>query len=141
MKRNPANIRIKKVKGYKDKRANAQITQAGIIEVCPKTTRGQIAHEEGHYVLGHNLKRIPKTPSIYARQEIDASVYAFKKTGQPKRMKSTMRAIYNDLTHYEYNESSKKAESTMDKIIKRKGTPAHFKKEWESVRKEIKKVQ
>ena len=140
MKRDPSKIRIKKVSGYKDARTTCHISSRGVISVTPKTTKGEIAHEEGHYVLGHNLKGNPKTPSVYARQEIDASVYAYNKVGQPKRMKPKIRAIYNDLTHYEYKESPKKAKSEMDKIMNRREVPTSFKKDWDGIKREIKKA-
>ncbi len=81
----------------------AQTSPRGVIyAVKGKATKSDIEHEKGHIKLGH-LKRKTITPASHVREEIDATYYAYTKTGQPARIYSILSGVYNDLAFREYS--------------------------------------
>jgi hypothetical protein len=138
-KRNPKNLKVKVVKRFSDSRTKAEII-GRTIKITPHTTKAEIAHEEGHYVLGHNTYKNPKTPESFAKQEIDANVYAHSKTNAPKHIKAKLRGVFNDITKYEYHASPHKATVSLDKAIKRKVISAEWKKDWQEIKREARQV-
>jgi len=139
MKRNPQDLQYKVVSKLKDSRAKAEIHGRTILSK-PYTRKADIVHEEGHYVLGHNLHKLPKTPQSYVREELDANLYAYKKTKHPQHIKGNLRALANDVYHYEYRETPKATIKIMDNAMSRKGMPTAWKNDWRGVKKEAKKA-
>lgn len=81
----------------------AHTTSKGVIyAVKGKATKADIEHEKGHIKLGH-LKRKNITPLAHVKEEIDATYYAFKRTGKPTHIYSILSGIYNDLAFREYS--------------------------------------
>jgi predicted transcriptional regulator YdeE len=133
MNRNPKDLKYKVVPKFKDSRAKAQLSGHTVISK-PYTRRSDIAHEEGHYMLGHK-NGLPKTPQSYVHEEIDACRYAHAKlSGKPEHIKGQLRAIYNDTIHYDYKETPKAAIKIIDNELKRKGTPVEWRKDWRGIK-------
>jgi hypothetical protein len=141
VKRDPKNLRIKVVKRFPNQTPGQRAEIRGrTIFVKKNTKRVTIDHEEGHYVLGHDTYHDPKTPQGFARQEVDATLYAYNKRKQPQRVGAQLTAIFNDITHENYNASPRVAAKALDKAINRKDIPANWKRDWRDVRKSAEKV-
>lgn len=140
IKRNPNELRVKIVPRMKASRDKARI-YGKTITATKSTPKSTIEHERGHYALGHLTTKLPCSPQKYAREEIDATKYAYDKThGKPSHIKMQLRAIVNDLGIHEYHEPAKRVSSNMDKLMQRKGTPETWRDDWAEVKKEFKKV-
>lgn len=139
MKRNPNSLRIKLVPRLAASRDKAHIS-GKIIYVTKRTSNTDIEHERGHYVLGHDLHNKPKSPTQYAREELDAQIYAHKKTNRTPHIKMQLRAIVNDMGYREYKTPTKTIVKNMNKLMQREQTPKTWRGDWSKVKAEIREV-
>jgi hypothetical protein len=139
MKRNPKDLRVRVVNSMSHSREKARIL-GKTITVTRDSTKADRLHEEGHYVLGHNTSKLPKTPESYAREEVDASLYAHRKGKTPSHVKQQLRAIFNDITIHEYKTTPHKAAISLDRAIKRKEVPQAWKDDWKELRGDAKRA-
>lgn len=75
--------------------APAGITGRKIL-VTSKTPRSSIEHERGHYALGHSTTSYPLRAKSYIREEIQASLYAYNKVGNPRAIYHRLLGIFKD---------------------------------------------
>ena len=139
VRRNPNELRVRVVKRLPAYRDKAQIS-GKTITITKRTSKTEIEHERGHYALGHNLEKLPHTPTQYAREELDAQLYAHNKTHRTPHIKMQLRAIANDMGYREYHTPAKTVIKDVDKLMARKQTPVSWRSDWSKVRAEIKKV-
>jgi hypothetical protein len=143
MKRNPKSLRYKTVKPGTEVRKGFIVpgNSAAIINKTVYVAKGSpkwlAAHEEGHYVLGHNTTgKIPNDVRKFVKNEVDAHVYAYNKLGQPKDIKGRLRGLHSQITGEDYNSGWDNGIKHIDKAINRKSVPQSWKKEWGEVKKE-----
>lgn len=138
-KRQTKEPTVKWVKTWRDLPSNpasnsiAQTSGKGVIyAVKGKATKADIEHEKGHIKLGH-LKRKTITPLAHVKEEIDATYYAFKRTGQPTHIYSILSGIYNDLAFREYSGKYKTPQEILRVIrnaLKRHPIPITWKRDF-----------
>jgi len=110
----------------------AQISNGVIYGVKGKATKADIEHEKAHVKLGH-LKVKNITPARHVKEEIDATFYAYKKTGQPVHILNILRGIYNDLAFREYSGKYKTPQEILRTIraaLKRHNIPLVWKRDY-----------
>jgi hypothetical protein len=116
-------------------------TKNAIIYKASNTPEKDTAHEEGHIVLGHNEYNA-KTPAAYIKDELDAELYAHKKTNKSQHIKAFLRGEFMQiaegdpqLPHLRHT-TWKDAIKVMDKAMERDDIPETWKEDWKEVRKE-----
>lgn len=128
-------LRVKKIKKRELHGAGAMI-EGKTIYVSKDTPRSDMLHEVGHYKLGHNIIKIPMSPSKYAFEEVEASLFAYKNTGYPRHIHMQLRGIFNDLTWREYHISKTEALQYIKNAIYKQKTPESWKDDYKLLRKE-----
>lgn len=98
IKRDIKDLRIVKKRKLTEPSAHAQIS-GKTIYVTSKTSKHSLEHEKGHYALGHNVLNYPAQARHYVREEIDANLYAYEKTGQPKGIITRLYGIFSEVKH------------------------------------------
>ncbi len=119
---------------------SAQTSSSGVIyAVKGKATKADIEHEKGHIKLGH-LKRKIITPIWHVREEIDATYYAYKKTGRPVHIFDILSGIYNDLAFREYSGKYRTPQEILKVIrtaLKRHKIPLTWKRDFAKLVKAV----
>ena len=110
------------------------VTPKGTIyAIKGKTSKADVEHEKAHIALGHLKKKRFPTASAHVREEIDATYYSYKRTGQPNRILSRLRALYNDLAWREYSGQYKEPRQIVKVIrdaLKRHPIPISWKRDY-----------
>lgn len=128
-------LRIKKVQKKELHGASAMI-EGKTIYVSKDTSKSDMFHEVGHYKLGHNLKREPRSPKKYVLEEIGANIFAYKRTGNPKHIHMQLKAIYNDLTWRIYHINRVEALRDIKYALCTQKTPDTWKNDYKLLIKE-----
>jgi len=128
-------LRIKKVK-KKELHGDSARIQGKTIYVSKDTPRSDIFHEVGHSKLGHNVYKIPMSPSKYAHEEVEADIFAYNHTGYPRHIHMKLRAIFNDLTWREYKIPKMEALQYIKNAIYKQNTPEYWKEDYKLLRRE-----
>ena len=112
---------------------DAVTSPGGVIyAVKGKAAKSDIEHEKGHIKLGH-LKRTNLTPAWHVKEEIDATYYAFKRTGHPTHIYSILSGIYNDLAFRKYWTKDTTPQQILKRIrdaLKRHKIPITWKRDY-----------
>ena len=96
-------------------------------------------HEEYHALKRHPDK--PRDFANYVRQEIEAHLYSYGKTGRPKHLLQKLRAIFNDLIWHVYRVNPRKALDTIRVVIfEEYDVPPGWKEDFFKLRKESRKI-
>ena len=122
-------------------KTGAWSSKGDVVVKWPKTKEFDVAHEEGHVVYGH-VNYNTESPIEWAREEMDAELYAYKKTGEIHDEKQFIRAIFWTMTHGTEDTTHTKttghyeAVRGMDKIMSNPDIPDKWKKDWEKIKDE-----
>lgn len=81
-------------------------------------------HEIYHYMKNHAGH--PRSPNRYIRDELEADMYALKKTGKPKHIMPQINAIMTDV-HDDYKISGKKTIRVMSEEMRKRDVPKAWK--------------
>lgn len=114
-------------------KAVAYPSKREIYVVKGKTSESDKQHEIGH-VVHRDANDWPYKSEIFVRDELEASLYAYKKTGAPKHMLSRLRAIFNDLYRNHYKISAREALSTIGKELRRLPVPKSWLNDYQLLR-------
>ncbi len=101
-----------------------------------------LAHEEAHIVYG-NHEYNALDPKQWMREEIQADLYAYNKTGELHNEVNHFRGLYYGMTQGNKDMSHTKttthydAVKAIDEVVKGEGIPSQWKKDWEKVKDEI----
>jgi len=128
-------LRIKKIK-KKELHGDTARIEGKTIYISEDTPKSAVLHEVGHYKLGHNTIRNPIHPKKYAFEEVEADIFAYKQTGNPKHILMKLRAIYNDLTWREYHINRDEALRCIKRAIYSQKTPELWKTDYKMLVKE-----
>ena len=103
--------------------------------------KSTVAHEEAHLVYGHTEYNAVD-PVQWAQEEMDADLYAYKKTGEIHDEKNHLRGLYYGMTHGDEDMSHTKTTShhaavrALDKMMDNPEIPKEWKKDWEYIKTE-----
>jgi hypothetical protein len=125
----------------KDTRTGAWSSKGDVVLKRKNTREYDVAHEEGHVVYGH-VNYNTENPVAWAKEEMDAELYAYKKTGDIHDEKGFIRGIFWTMTHG--TEDTKHTRTTghydavkgMDKIMSNPEMPDKWRKDWEAIKDE-----
>jgi len=146
-KRRPKKIMTKWVKSYKDipyKDIDSSVfgfsdqKKRIIYAIKGKTSEADVLHEEYHIKKNHPDK--PRDYKDFARQEIDSTFYAYKKTGQPYHIIKQLRAILNDICINEYNANENEAIGFLKSYLFSLDIPDTWKEDYKKIKKEYDKA-
>ena len=99
------------------------------------TSKSDIEHERFHMAKRHPDR--PRNPAVFAGQEIDATLYAYKKLGRPTHILGQLRGIFNDLNWREYKVSRTRALSIIKrKLFRTPNIPISWKSDYFKLQKE-----
>jgi len=70
---------------------------AHTIFVTRKTPKSVVEHERYHILKRHPRK--PRDPVEYVRQEFEAMLYSYKKTGHPRHILHRLYGLTNEINH------------------------------------------
>ncbi len=84
-------------------------------------------HETYHFIKKHPDH--PKSPKQYMRHELEADIYANKKTGQHKHIKPQMKAVMNDVIA-DYKLPASKVVRMMASEVRKKDIPKTYKRDF-----------
>jgi hypothetical protein len=93
-----------------------------------KATKWTGLHEEYHHIKKHPSKE--RTPESFALHELQATIYAYNKIGQPKHIIGQLRAIYNDLRFNIYDCNKAESFSILSKTLKQVNAPSSWKEDF-----------
>ena len=131
--------KVKWVKSWREipgatSNVHGHVTSKGTIyAIKGETSKADVEHEKGHIALGHLKKKRALTASAHVREEIDATYYSYKRIGQPNRILSRLRALYNDLAFREYGGQYKEPRQILKVIrdaLKRHPIPIAWKRDY-----------
>lgn len=105
-----------------------------IYMVKGKGGKSDVLHETYHSIKKHPEK--PRSPTRFIENEIEADLYAYRKSRQPVHIKRTLAGLYWILTG-EYTLKHKKALSIITNIMKRKDIPKTWKQDWLDILRSI----
>ena len=112
------------------------------IYIREDTPLSDIEHEKYHMIKRHPDK--PRDPAKYAEQEIQADLYAYHRTGNPKHILRKLRATFNDLTFREYEigtVSPNRAKMIIKEILfETPGVPTSWKEDYFKLFKEYREA-
>jgi hypothetical protein len=89
-------------------------------------------HEEYHHLKKHPSKE--RNPRDFALHELQATIYAYNKTGQPKHILSQLRAIYNDLRINIYKCNKSEALSAISSALKQIKAPSSWVEDYKKLK-------
>ena len=93
-----------------------------------KSSKADEKHEEYHSIKEHSGH--PKQYKMFVRQELEAEKYSYDQIGQPHRIVSVLRGIYNDLILHEYDIEPPAAYETMKSEFARIDPPMEWINDW-----------
>lgn len=103
-----------------------------------KTSKADIEHE-----LYHSKKKHPETPrvpSVFVINELQANMYAYNTTGQPKHILGKLRAIYNDLVKYKYKLTHKEALNLISQSLNKIQAPNSWHDDFKEASKQASRI-
>jgi len=128
IKRNVNRLKIIKRRKLSDI-ANVAEISGGKIYITSKTPSHSIEHEKGHYALGHDISGYPTQARTYIKEEIEANLYAYKRTGQPKGLYQRLLGIFVEVRD-NYNVKPEYILDYMKEYLKKYDVPDQWKKDY-----------
>ncbi len=118
--------------GYFDNRSNT------IYAIKGKTPESYIEHEKYHAMEGH--ADLPKTFDRHLKDELEATKYAYDKTGNPKHILCVLRANFNDGIKYIYRVKPHEAIISIKRTLNEVDAPQAWLDDYELLFKEYKGI-
>ena len=104
-----------------------------IVDGAPK---GALEHEEYHIMQNH--KGTPDKESTYIRQELEAILHSYHKTGYPRTIKNYLKGIAETVLWRRYKGYTKAgAIRAIQSRLNKMDVPPRWIRDWEEVKKEI----
>lgn len=133
----PAKVRKKNninytIKGFSD------YDNGRIYAIRGKSTQSDVLHEKYHQIKKHVSH--PKTAKLFVDSELNASMYAYRRTKHPVHMLCTLTAIYNDIVKNEYKVGNKEALSLIRNGLIKSKAPKSWKQDYVKLRDRANKV-
>lgn len=95
-------------------------------------------HEEFHIKKRHPSKE--QNPRDYILHEMQANMYAYKETGQPKHILGRLRAIYNDIGYNVYKTSPQATLGMIKSVLIELKVPDTWKADFKELDRLVKKA-
>lgn len=145
-------VKVHEVKSYKDfptdedgtpqasyVKAVAYPSTREIFVVKGKTTEASKQHEIGHVVLRHG-DGYPRNPEMYVKQELDATLYAYKKIGEPKHIRGRLRGWFNEVYARHYKIPHHQAWRIIENQLRRSNVPSEWQQDFVKADEEYNRV-
>lgn len=108
--------------GYHDPRTGT------IYVIKGKTPKSDIEHEVFHSKKRHPDR--PRNPIDYVRHELEADLYAYRRTGNPKHIKRTLGGIFYVIHQELYEVDKRSALSIIRSVLYSLGVPNAWKEDY-----------
>jgi bifunctional DNA-binding transcriptional regulator/antitoxin component of YhaV-PrlF toxin-antitoxin module len=100
-----------------------------------RATESTLQHERFHLIYNHPKKE--RDPRAWVLHEMQANVYAYKNTGQPKHLLARLRAIFNDICFNVYDVDERKALILIHSALSRTKAPDAWMSDFIKLKEEV----
>ena len=88
-------------------------------------------HEMYHYTKRHPTK--PRNPKHFALHELEANMYAYKKTGQPAHILMHLKGVWQDLAFNTYKLGERKAKVLIGQALREVKAPQSWMEDYKKL--------
>ena len=134
----------KNIPHYKERGINSRTTgyheprTDTIYVISGKTPQSDIEHEIYHSKKRHPDK--PRNPVNYVKHELEADLYAYRRTGSPKHIKGTLRGILYAIHSELYKVNARRAISIIRSVLYNLNVPSSWRDDFKGLCSEVERM-